>query len=52
MVASLYPRGLLPSSDVSESWSSLSDAVSWAGLEEGLARSFFRALGDQILVTA
>ena len=49
MVTSVYPRGLLPSDAVSDSWTTLTDAASWAGLEAGLARSFFRALGDQNL---
>ena len=48
-LCSMYPRGLLPSSTVSDAWRVLSDAVTWAGIDAGLARSFFRSLGDQNL---
>ena len=41
--------GLLPSSSVLDCWGSMGDALGWAGVDPGLARSFFRQLGDPAL---
>ena len=38
--------GLLPSPNVSSAWRSFSDVQVWANIEDGLARSVFRVLGD------
>ena len=49
MVTSVYPRGLLPSGEVVDRWATITDAATWAGLEDGLLRCVLRALGDQSL---
>ena len=41
--------GLLPSSAILDGWATMDDALSWAGIDPGLARSFFRQLGDPAL---
>ena len=38
--------GLLPNPNVSSAWRSFSDVRVWANIEDGLARSVFRVLGD------
>lgn len=38
--------GLIPSSHVLDSWASLDDACQWAGLSQGVVRSWARQLGD------
>ena len=41
-----FPRALLPGDAVLATWATISDAKSWANIDEGLARSVFRHLGD------
>lgn len=38
--------GLIPSAAVLDGWGSMDDALGWAGIDPGLARPFFRQLGD------
>lgn len=39
-------HGLLPSQTLLDAWGSVTDAASWAGVDEGVKRSVMRQLGD------
>ena len=43
--------GLIPSQDVLDSWTDISDAAQWAGVDDGLKRAVCRRLGDANLTS-